>query len=245
MRTYEQHFTAGGSATFAGVGTFFRLLKTTDPVTVTFLANRREVARAENMEAGYAERMDEAFDSVIIQTATEQTIKWAIRAGGELRYDRLSGEVEILGTPSVRVVGDEGEQANRAMCNLVKNRHGTVLGAQSLEIVSVAENTSGLLVRAASYNAIRAYDGNGYIPNAIIVAAPNDPNLTIPNQTADGEIVLAQRQFAAFSAGAPRVLIAGHMQRDIMVPAGYGIWFLPDMEVEAWVSVLAQQVPAP
>lgn len=95
MRTYTETIGAGQTLRVNAAGTFFRLLQTTAAVDVRFMRSSAEFASATGMEAGYAEETEQAFDSLEITSATAQTVKFAIRAGGNMRYDRMAGIVDI------------------------------------------------------------------------------------------------------------------------------------------------------
>lgn len=80
---------AAGSVTdYAEEGDFFRLMHTEGNVTVYFLAAGREIARAESVSGGYAERFVEPFDKVRIESATAQQIQFVLRRGNQVFYDQ-------------------------------------------------------------------------------------------------------------------------------------------------------------
>ena len=94
----KETFSAGVPREFFGKGDFFRLLETTSEITVEFFNNGRETAEAVGVQAGYAEYFKEGreFDRVKITSALTQDVKFVIRYGSDVRYDR--GAANVTGT---------------------------------------------------------------------------------------------------------------------------------------------------
>lgn len=88
---------AGERKEFFDPGDFFRILDAADPVEVTFYRNGAEVAEAEGVGEGYAEKFREGtFDRFAITSATAQTIQFVARLGNDVAYDKApTGDVNI------------------------------------------------------------------------------------------------------------------------------------------------------
>ncbi len=96
-----QRFTlsAGVAVEFTEEADFFRVLEAapTD-LTLIFYAAGREVGRAENIEAGYAEKFAQPFDKVRISSATGGLIEFVQRLGSNVSYDKApTGNVNLNG----------------------------------------------------------------------------------------------------------------------------------------------------
>lgn len=90
-------FAAGERKEFFDPGDFFRLLEATDPVTVTFYLNGAEVAEAEGVVDGYAEKFRVGtFDRFAITSATAQSLQFVARLGNDVGYDKApNGDVTV------------------------------------------------------------------------------------------------------------------------------------------------------
>lgn len=99
-------FTAGaGSLTvYREHGDFFRLLETGAKVTVYIYRHGREIARADEISGGYAEKFAEPFDEIAIESAVAQDVQFAIRLGNVVSYDAPpTGSVTVANVPHVQV----------------------------------------------------------------------------------------------------------------------------------------------
>lgn len=83
-------FAAGAASltTFREVGDFFRLMQTSANVTVYFYRQGREVARADDVSGGYAERFGESFDEIAIESDAAQSVQFVCRLGNQVFYDQ-------------------------------------------------------------------------------------------------------------------------------------------------------------
>lgn len=84
-----EKFNAGAASltTFRERANFFRLLSTEADCTVYFYRQGREVARAEAVSGGYAEKFDEEFDEIAIESDAAQIIQFVLRLGNVVTYD--------------------------------------------------------------------------------------------------------------------------------------------------------------
>lgn len=91
---------AGATLEFTELSDFFRLMASDAPVTVRYYEGGAEVARAENVGEGYAEKFGgQGFDRVSIYSATLQTIQFVTRYGNEVSYDTPpNGQVTVTNT---------------------------------------------------------------------------------------------------------------------------------------------------
>lgn len=78
---------AGSLTEFQEAGDFFRLMRTEVPVTVYFYTAGREVARAEGVSGGYAEKFAEVFDRIAIVSPAAQSIQLVTRYGNVVHFD--------------------------------------------------------------------------------------------------------------------------------------------------------------
>lgn len=84
----KQTINAGQRLEFVEANDFFRLLAAQSVVNVEFYRNGAEIAEVFEIGAGYAERVPEGFDKIVIVSAVTQTIQFVTRTGGaEVRYD--------------------------------------------------------------------------------------------------------------------------------------------------------------
>ena len=88
---------AGARLEFYEPGDFFRLLDATFSITVTYYKNGQEIAKAEGVGEGYAEKFDrQEFDRYTITSTNAQTIQFAARLGNQINYDAPpTGDVNI------------------------------------------------------------------------------------------------------------------------------------------------------
>jgi hypothetical protein len=78
---------AGSLTEYAERGDFFRLMHTAAEVDVFFYRAGREIARAESVTGGYAERFGVAFDRIAIASAVAQSVQFVCRDGNEVHFD--------------------------------------------------------------------------------------------------------------------------------------------------------------
>lgn len=94
MGTFEQPITSSLPARFPQ-GRKFYLLDTTYPVDVTFYGpNNQVIEKAEGVEEGFKAAPSESFISVLVETATSQTVKVYI-TDGDVQHDRVFGTVDV------------------------------------------------------------------------------------------------------------------------------------------------------
>ncbi|XZG68891.1 hypothetical protein ACTSKR_09515 [Chitinibacteraceae bacterium HSL-7] len=92
MQTMQQVFADAGTWAMAIAMRQFYLLDCSGPVTVRFYRYGQEVARAENVEAGYWMRSGEGFERFEVDTGAGR-VKVGVSASGEGGYNRTAGEV--------------------------------------------------------------------------------------------------------------------------------------------------------
>lgn len=89
---------AGATLEFFEDCDFFRVMDAPDPLTIRFYRKGAEVARAEAVAEGYAEKFEAPFDRVQIQSATAQTVHVVGRLGNVVQYDKApTGGVVLNG----------------------------------------------------------------------------------------------------------------------------------------------------
>lgn len=91
---------AGARLEFYEPGDFFRLFEASFPITVTYYTNGQEVAKAEGIGAGYAEKFERiAYDRYTVTSEQDQTIQFASRFGNSISYDAPPvGDVNVRNT---------------------------------------------------------------------------------------------------------------------------------------------------
>lgn len=95
----KQTINAGQRLEFIEASDFFRLLAAQNVVNVEFYRNGAEIAEVFEIGAGYAERVPEGFDKVVIVSTVTQTIQFVTRQGAEVRYDTPpNGNVIVTNT---------------------------------------------------------------------------------------------------------------------------------------------------
>lgn len=114
----------GGLLDYHDRNDFLRVMDAEAPLTITYYRNGAEVARAENVGEGYAEKFDGGayFDRVTIYSATAQTVQIAARFGNVVAYDKAP-------TGQVQLTGEQGSfgQAQKT----VTNASTTILAAKA------------------------------------------------------------------------------------------------------------------
>lgn len=84
----KQTINAGQSLEFTEQNDFFRLLFAQSVVNLEFYRAGAEISEVFEVGAGYAERVPEGFDKIVVVSAVTQTIQFVTRNGGaEVRYD--------------------------------------------------------------------------------------------------------------------------------------------------------------
>lgn len=98
---FSEVLTAGVPKEINEAGTFMRIIASNDEdVNVIFYMAGREVARVEEVGAGYFESVE--FDKVRIVSASGGRVRIVTRMGADVGYDRAVGAVNIGGTVTVR-----------------------------------------------------------------------------------------------------------------------------------------------
>jgi hypothetical protein len=94
MQTVEQ--TWAGKNSFAVSGRYFRLLSCVNAVDIVFFMRGQKIGEALGFDAGLAaDGLD--FDRIELTTAGEENVKFII-SNSPIRYDRLSGDVQVTNT---------------------------------------------------------------------------------------------------------------------------------------------------
>lgn len=167
--------TAGVAVEFFENADFFRLLDAvTEDVTVIFYLSGKEVARAENIGEGYAERIAGGFDRVRMSSTGGGAVAFVVRDGGDVRYDKAP-------TGSVNISNVNGAFTNAA--ETVTNASGTLLAANASRRYLFIQNNDAagiIYVRLDGGTATTAtgikiaaggnYECQGFLPTGAITA---------------------------------------------------------------------------
>jgi hypothetical protein len=171
----ETPFTAGERKEFYDPGDFFRLLAATDPVTVTFYKDGAEVAEAEGVGEGYAEKFRVGqFDRFAIVSATAQTLQFVARLGNDVAYDTPpTGDVNITNmsgafTQAQKTVTNASGQllAAKAARRYLLIQNNDASGDVYINLTGVACTTAnGIKIAAGG-----SYECQGFAPTAAVTA---------------------------------------------------------------------------
>lgn len=217
----KETFSAGQTREFYGDGDFFRLLETTAGINVEFFYQGREVAEMIDVEAGYAEsfaREQKRFDRIRIYSATAQDVKWVIREGSDVRYDR--GAASITGSVDLNAATLEALKRKEAATGSFFSK--AALAANTAETVfTPASNTNGATVYTASISTREVTMGTG----AFI------EHNAAPNAITQGKIVCASTVRAIDNANGHAMGCDMHEHQ--FIPAGVGLYFLSEVVLSA------------
>lgn len=209
----KETFSAGQTREFYGEGDFFRLLETVAGINVEFFYQGREVAEMVDIQAGYAEsfaREQKRFDRIRIYSATAQGVKWVIREGSDVRYDRgaasITGTVEI-GATSLAAL----EQTNVRPEQYSPARPPVALAAGAVQLLAPGANTNGYLIQELQAMAVASAGGGG-----VFLAKAGAAPTSITD--GDGLGMVGIHSFNTNNYLGGRVC-------NVMVPAGKGIYF--------------------
>jgi len=167
--------TAGQRIEFYEDADFFRLMAATDTIKVEYYRQGAEVAEANNVGAGYAERFTNGkFDRIAITTTNAQTITFATRLGNEVYYDTPPvGNVNITNTNGAFTntqvtVTNAGTQIDAASPSrrylLIQNNDA--VGDIYVRLDGVAATlTTGVKIPAGG-----TYELQGFVPTGAITA---------------------------------------------------------------------------
>lgn len=144
---------AGVPVGFNETADFFRVLAFPDnDLTVIFYKNGAEVARAENVGAGYAENVGSAFDRIVLVSAGGGGLDYVTRLGGVVTYDTPpNGNVTVTNT--------SGAVVNTA--KTVTNADGQLLPAKAGRRYLLIQNKDAAGIVYISFGAGAATVANG------------------------------------------------------------------------------------
>lgn len=184
--------TASQRVEFYEPGDFFRLMAATAALDVIYYKNGKEVAEAEAVTVGYAEKFEgEGFDRfVIVNGATAQTITIASRNGSTVQYDTPpNGQVSVTNsnggnwTQQAKTITSTssliaGSNANRRYLLLQNN---STTGTIYLQFGSTATTTTGIKIEPGG-----SYEMSGFVStNALhcIGDIASNPNVVFVENT--------------------------------------------------------------
>lgn len=123
---------AGGVLEFHDRGDFFRVMDAAGPLSVLFYLGGAEVARAEQVGEGYAEKFSGAgFDRIVVKSDTTQAVQLVARLGNSVSYDKAP-------TGGVELVGQQGAMVQTAKD--VTSASGELLAAKPLRRFLLVQN---------------------------------------------------------------------------------------------------------
>lgn len=193
---------AGSLTTYREKADFFRLMKTVGNVTIYFYRQGREVARADDVQSGYAERFDESFDEIAIESDTAQSVQFVLRYGNQVYYDTApTGLVTVQNVVDVMVQNAVNVMVQNALTASVTN-----------DVNVLVKNTSG----AFSQNQKTVTNASGQV----LAVNANRRYLMIQNNDAAGDIFVTVDGTAATTAKGLKVPAGGALELAGFVPAG-------------------------
>lgn len=193
MSFYTETFTAGESKRFSDVGRFFRLVAGTYPVDVRFYRAGAEIARADQIEAGYAEIFESPFDAIVIVSASAQTVKAVARNESNVKYDRSVGSVTLSDATRASLVSlgpvTIGTSATNPYSGSLSpsTRKGIILRNNGATVLWFRFNGTA----AVAYNSLRLGPGEYWENNAFVVPSGV---LSCISDAAGGSLVVAEYQ---------------------------------------------------
>jgi hypothetical protein len=171
MKTPVIIFGAGQTIEFYGGGSYFHILTSTGPVSVTLKRHEGVIAQAEGVGFGYKNKPRDGFTGFTITSATAQSIQIAVGDGDD-EYNYITGSVAIINQGAFTETQSSVTNAD----NIIKaaNAARKYLFVQN----NSAAQTMRLTVDGAAATATRgirlqpgqSYEPVGYIPTGAIRA---------------------------------------------------------------------------
>lgn len=175
----SQNFQAGVGLEFQEPADFIRILEAPAPdIELIFYRQGAEVARAQNVGAGYAEKLAVSFDKVRITSTAGGLVEFVTRLGAMVNYDKpptgqISGTVDVA----------NWQGAFTSEQKTVTSASGQLLAANAARRYLLVQNNdaSGVIyvnlggAAATTTNAVRLLAGasleiTGYVPSGAITA---------------------------------------------------------------------------
>jgi hypothetical protein len=167
MRTISEVFTAGQIKRIQIYASYFRLMEISAGARATVRILKMGATRTEatNVDAGYSFKSPESFDAVEIECPTACTVVFAV-SNGEGTYDRVTGEVSILGLTEVNV------KRGATLAHAAPVTVGTI----AVVALAAAANTKAVYFRADPANTVPICLGGSAVgpSNAVIRLNPGD-----------------------------------------------------------------------
>lgn len=164
---------AGATLEYFEPGDFFRLLEAPDPITVRFYRRGAEVARADNIGEGYAEKFRVGeFDRIQLESATTQAIQFVTRYGQDVFYDAPPTGAVTLGqgafTQAQKTVTSASGQLLAANGN---RRYLLVQNNDASGVVYVTlDGTAATTAKGIKIDAGGSLELAGYVPSGAVFA---------------------------------------------------------------------------
>jgi hypothetical protein len=234
MRIISHVFAGAGTVDYNIGGRYLRLIQTASPVDIVPLDSGREMIeeKATAVEAGFATRPLDGFDGFRLTSSVAQTVRLAVTSGSG-SYDRLSGDVTILGgaltdaqlrASAVPVSGPLTDAQLRATAPRVRpvceytNSYvsdGAAAGPNTAyTIFTPAANANGAIVWNANY-----YSQNAAAPPKVVLVA----HASAPGAIGTGDTLCLSNYQTGSGATGIATLVLPH---PVFIPAGKGLYFL-------------------
>lgn len=164
---------AGAILEYFEPGDFFRLLEASGPLDVRFYRIGTEVARADNITEGYAEKFRVGeFDRIQISSATTQTIQFVTRYGQDVFFDVPPQGNVTLGQGAFAQAQKTVTNASGQLLALNGNRRYLLIQNNDASgvIYVTLDGTAATTGKGIKIEAGGSYECAGYVPSGAINA---------------------------------------------------------------------------
>jgi hypothetical protein len=172
---------AGQTLPYTEVGDFLRVLAAGGNLRIIYYRQGAEIARAENVGAGYAERFGMPFDKVVIQSDISQAFSIVTRLGNQVTYDQ---------PPNGAVNGAFGQKAvtvtNASTQLLAANTSRRYLLIQNNDAAGTLyigiDGTPAAINDGIKLDPGESLEFQGYVPTSLIAAigsTASNPNVVV------------------------------------------------------------------
>ena len=203
---------------FFSPGDFFRILASDGPLTVTFYAKGVELAEAESVTEGYAERFfNGGFDRVRLVSATTQTVQVVSRLGSVVNFDAPPvGATDIVSSVPLAL-----DAATLAALDLMRlpllpganwKDTSTAVANTPLTVVAPGANVNGILIHK-----LESFDVNVNMTNQVFIA-----KASAPASVTDGEVIAQSLPLAVGT----NVMLGIRRETPTRVAPGLGLYFI-------------------
>jgi hypothetical protein len=166
---------AGQLIEFNEPGDFFRILAADAPVTVRYYYAGREIAEAEGVGAGYAEKFKAGtFDRLTIYSASAQALQVVTRLGSEVAYDEPPvGNVSVVNTSGAftQAQATVTNASGQLLAAKATRRYLLVQNNDAAGVIYLAlDGAAATVGRGIKIDPGGSYECAGYVPSGAVHA---------------------------------------------------------------------------